>query len=385
MRIALLILLFLCPLSAEEKKTICLNMIVKNEAPVITRCLASVKPMIDHWVIVDTGSTDGTQDIIRECMRDVPGELYERPWKNFEHNRNEALELARSTGDYILIMDADDLLEFAPSFSLPPLTSDSYRIWIKCRGVSFQRDHLIATRLPWKWVGVLHEVLICDIPHSCTILEGVTYQDRHEGARSKDSATHKKDAAILEEALKEHPDNSRYMFYLALTYQQMGDHDKAIEWFQKRIDAKGWDEEVFWSMLQLALCQEAIHAPVDTVIHNLLRAYRLRPDRPEPAYYLADIYRQLNWNDLAYAVIRSRGYAPKPPTKDAIFFSDWCEDYGLLYEFALCAFAVKNYKESLDACDRLLATKTLPETIRQKVMACQHDAREKYTPSFIGP
>ena len=41
--------------------TICLNMIVKNEAPVIGRCLASVLPFVDRWVIVDTGSTDGTQ------------------------------------------------------------------------------------------------------------------------------------------------------------------------------------------------------------------------------------------------------------------------------------------------------------------------------------
>src|SRR5438105_1336932 len=74
----------------EKRKTVCVNMIVKNEKDVITRCLGSVLPIIDYWVIVDTGSTDGTQKIIKDFMKEnkVKGELFERPWKNFEHNRN---------------------------------------------------------------------------------------------------------------------------------------------------------------------------------------------------------------------------------------------------------------------------------------------------------
>src|SRR5579862_8821121 len=108
------------------KQKICLSMIVKNEAAVILRCLDSVRPIIDYWVIVDTGSTDGTQDIIREYLKDLPGELYERPWQDFAHNRSEGLALARPHGDYSLIIDADDALEIPEGFQLEELTADSY-------------------------------------------------------------------------------------------------------------------------------------------------------------------------------------------------------------------------------------------------------------------
>jgi glycosyltransferase involved in cell wall biosynthesis len=72
-------------------------MIVKNEAHIIRETLDSVAPYISSWVIVDTGSDDGTQDLIRDHMgrRGIPGELYERPWRNFGHNRSEALDLAQ--------------------------------------------------------------------------------------------------------------------------------------------------------------------------------------------------------------------------------------------------------------------------------------------------
>jgi glycosyltransferase involved in cell wall biosynthesis len=92
-----------------NRPSICLNMIVKNEAHVIARCLASARPLVDAWCIVDTGSSDGTQDKVRELMAGVPGTLHERPWKNFGHNRSEALELARTEGcDYLLFIDADE-------------------------------------------------------------------------------------------------------------------------------------------------------------------------------------------------------------------------------------------------------------------------------------
>ena len=77
-------------------KKVTLVMIVKDESRVIERCLASVLPVIDSWVIVDTGSTDDTKEKIKKFFDNVgiPGELHESKWVNFGTNRTEALELA---------------------------------------------------------------------------------------------------------------------------------------------------------------------------------------------------------------------------------------------------------------------------------------------------
>jgi len=87
-----------------------LSMIVKDEARTLERTLASIKPHIDRWVILDTGSTDGTQDVIRKAMEGVPGELHEEPFVDFATTRNRALDLAGSETEFVMWLDADDEL-----------------------------------------------------------------------------------------------------------------------------------------------------------------------------------------------------------------------------------------------------------------------------------
>src|SRR5437762_3199729 len=104
-------------MASASMKTIGLCMIVKDEAQVILRCLKSVRPLIDYALIVDTGSTDGTQAIVKKYLAEqrVPGEVIEEPWKDFATNRSSALAKlrARAEIDYALVMDADDTLVFA--------------------------------------------------------------------------------------------------------------------------------------------------------------------------------------------------------------------------------------------------------------------------------
>lgn len=371
--LALLLSFLLCGwiLDAQERQTICLNMIVKNERHVIKRCLDSVKPFIDHWVIVDTGSTDGTQEEIKSFMKEVPGELYERPWKNFGENRNEALQLAKGKSDYILFMDADDYLEYAPSFALPHLKAGLYKIWRVSKGgsSSFQNHQMVRSDLPWRWVGVVHEYLECDVPYTSELLEHITYVIGGDGASHKDPKKFQRYAKLLEEGLKKEPNNSRYVFYLAESYRFAGDAQKAIDWYEKRISIGGWAEEIFWSMFQIASLKKEIGRPTEEVISSYYRAHRYRPHRVEPIYHLAELYNQRGDFSLAYTTIKSRAYIPKPPQKDVLFNMDWMEQYGLLFQLSICSYYLGHYQESLNACDILLSLPHVPNHIRKQTQS----------------
>lgn len=145
-----LITIFLIPflLFAGERRSICLNMIVKNEEHVIETCLNSVKPLIDYWVIVDTGSTDETKARIQKALAGIPGELYDRPWVNFGHNRDEALKFAKGKGDYILLMDADEFIEIDPRFNRDALKEDCYMVDVSDYTNRYKRILLFNNHLP---------------------------------------------------------------------------------------------------------------------------------------------------------------------------------------------------------------------------------------------
>lgn len=354
-----LFLIFHLPLFAD----VCLNMIVKDESDVITRCLASVKPVIDYWVIVDTGSSDGTQKIIKEFMKDIPGELHERPWKNFGHNRNEALDLAQGKGDYVLLIDADEVLEFEPGFTLPKLDCDFYFIMTHFNGTKYARVQLVNNHLPWRWKWVLHEAIDTPLAKTSKILPGVANIVRTDGARSKDPKKFEKDAAVLEQALLDEPHNTRYRFYLAQSYRDAGNNEKALENYQKRIEKGGWNEEVFYSLYQCAILKQLLDYPKEEVISSYYTAFEYRPTRSEPLYHLAEFYRLQEQYAHAYLIAKAGLTIPYP--QDLLFVEHWCYDWGLLLECSISAYWLGKYQECYDQTMQLLNKKELPQCVRE--------------------
>jgi glycosyltransferase involved in cell wall biosynthesis len=342
-------------------------MIVKNESQVIERCLSSVLPIIDYWVIVDTGSTDGTQQIIKEFMhkKGVPGELFERPWVNFGHNRNEAMNLAKGKANYLLFIDADEYLVYDSDFKLPNLDRDYYYVAISHSGTKYDRIHLINSNLNCSWIGVLHEVLCPSFTDSFATLEKVVNIYTTEGARSKDPQKYQKDAQILETALKDDPNNSRYVFYLAQSYRDAKDYSQALKNYEKRASMDGWDEETFYSLYQIGAMQEFLEMPTDTVIKSYVKAYQYRKSRVEPLFQIVRLFRlkeDFNSGYLAAQIAQTL-----PVSKDHLIVEHWIYDYGLPLELSICAYWLGKYEECQKISVELLKKDTLPSDIRECV------------------
>jgi glycosyltransferase involved in cell wall biosynthesis len=358
-----------------DRPTICLNMIVKNEAKVIARCLESVKPILDAWVIVDTGSTDGTQTIIRSVMKDIRGELHERPWKDFGHNRTEAIQLARGKGDYLFVIDADDVLAIPPRFAMPKLTKDSYQLRVEDAGTSYLRIHLFRSDLDYYYLGVLHEVLMSAEKRSMGRVDGLVYQRTGGGARSISPNKYRRDAEVLEAALAAEPKNARYAFYLAQSWRDAGELEKAILVYEQRAQMGGWEEEVYFSMHEVAKLSAKLGKDDGLVIDAYLRAYERRPSRAEPLCNLAAFLRDLGRKTAAYPFARAASEIPRPD--DLLFVDNSTYAWRSLDEYAVAAYWVGRYKEALAANQRLLASGALPEKERERVQKNMAFCREK--------
>ncbi len=353
------------------RPAICLSMIVRNEAHIVREVLNSVAPHITSWVIVDTGSDDGTQDMIRSYMAGlgIRGDLHERPWRNFGHNRSEALALAQGHGDYIWMIDADDLVVGTPGFAR--LNAGVYQVRYRrsAHGSTFWRRQLFRDGLGWRYEGVVHEYPACDDPFVEERLEGDYFiESRRLGARNLDPLKYARDRDLLLAELERKPDDARSVFYLAQTYFDMGDFVNAREWFVRRVAIGGWGEEVFCAMFQLAVSMSRLGAPWPDVEDIYLRAWAFRPTRAEPLYAIAYHYRCDQRYLLGYFFAVRAAEIPLPEN-DISFVNAAVYTWRAIDEQAVCASWIGKHDEAFTLWRRLLARPDLPSEDRRRIAA----------------
>ncbi len=345
---------------------IVLSMIVKDEEAVLARCLASVKPLISHWVIVDTGSTDRTREIAREALSGIPGEVVDRPWKNFGHNRSEALDLARGHGAYTLVIDADDVLELAPGFTLPDLELDAYLVPIRYGAVSYDRVQLLRNERAWRYEGVIHEHPAADDARTRgRIANGLTYVIGNDGARAKNPERFRQDAELIAGALKADPTNRRYAFYLGQSYRDARMPEQALVAYERRAKMGGWDEEVYVSLYEAAKLRAQLAEPFEAVHAAYIAAYEVRPRRAEPLHDLARYSRSQKRFALARAYALAATQIPRPD--DSLFVVDAVYAWRAKDELAVAAYHCGDRALARRINEDLLASGKVPPADRPRV------------------
>ncbi|HEX2164797.1 MAG TPA: glycosyltransferase, partial [Thermoanaerobaculia bacterium] len=336
-------------------KTLGLCMIVRDEAAVIDRCLASVRDRIDHWVICDTGSSDDTPERIEAALAGVPGELHRRPWVDFGTNRSEAVALARGKADYLLLLDADMVLEATPDFDLDGLDADAYLIRYE-GAVDYRQALLVRGDLPWRYVGVTHEYLHADVAYSRAPLDTLTLRHLCDGANR--AAKFERDRDLLRAHLDNEPDDSRAWFYLGQTYFDLGEWELAIDAYRRRVAMDGWEEETWYAGYKLALARQARGDAWPEVLAALLASWQARPERLEPLYVLARRCREAGEHRLGHLFSRPALDAPYPD--DILFVEREVYRYLLAFEHAICCYWVGDHAAAIRANNRLLDLPDLP-------------------------
>jgi len=356
--------------------TICLSMIVKNEAHCIARCLESVKPYIDSYVISDTGSTDNTIEIIKEVLKDIPGEVRQDDWIDFATNRNISLEEAKTKADYVLFIDADDTLIVNNKNCFNKLQFPSYSLNIKQEPIVYDRICLISSKVPSKYVGVLHEFLEIPTTIASFLLEGCYINYGGDGNRSKDPAKYLKDAEVFEKALLDDPNNSRYVFYCAQSYRDGGNFQKAAERYAQRSVMGGWNEEAAYASSELGKVLEKINAgDTGNILSAYTKAFNMAPIRVEPLVFISAYLRKLKMFEVAYFYAKIGSRILKP--KGGLFLQHECYDWRIWDELSVAAFYIGKYKESYILSEELLKNKLLPSNERFRVESNRDLAKAK--------
>jgi len=294
------------------KPLLCLNMIVKDEAPIIGQTLEKLvqNAPIDYWVICDTGSTDGTQDIIRNFFNEkgIQGELHEDEWINFGYNRTKALEYAFNKSNFLLVFDADDALNEKLIMPNENDDADGYSIRLMKGLNEYERILLIKNNEKWIFRGVVHEIIQCVSKQPYLKKLNTVVHVSTTGNRNTDPQKYLKDAALLERGFYEAKEKGddiyiRYAFYCANSYYWGSNIEKAIEWYKKVLELPNWVQEKYMTCMELSNIYRAQNK-IEESIFYLMKSHKYDNTRAECLTRLIEYYNGEQDYQMSYSFYR---------------------------------------------------------------------------------
>lgn len=346
--------------SPGEKGQVCLVLMVKNEAAIIERSIMSVIDDFDTFVLVDTGSTDQTREIAWDVFmrNNKRGSLYEVPWYDFGTNRTITTMLAHGTGDWLLLFDADYVLEKSISDwrkKLPPIQSAPSALLLGTTGdLSYLRPHLVLGSIRWCYHLRTHEFLTRS-SHDTSGLNASAQQAfpfvkiNHVGDGGSKADKLPRDALLLMLEILDDARNDRPYFYLGNTLKQMRMPNQARWAYRKHAGLSRWDEELFCAAEGVLQCHWMTKESNERQLVTVLHAAYTNPDRLE---VMAQWLRRLRsmpglwpgWSHVG-ACVGSFFTHNEFPSHQKLFIQSHENSFGFWLELSVMAFFSAPYFE----------------------------------------
>ena len=320
-----------------------LNTIVKDESHCILTMLKSALQISDAIVIADTGSTDGTQEMIRKFGEEnnIPTYVFERPFDDFEKSRNFGMEKAKevvkelgwNVNDcWTWWCDADETIVVDSKFNKKQFVNDLYMINTYIGQMKYTRNTFARISKPFRFYGPIHEFIVCDEQNITSGLATDIHVDvKMIGASWQGDipTKYKNHAFVLEKYIDVNRQDPRWIFYTAQSY-----HDSAsipdnkeeneerlrrsLKYYKERVSRPdGYPEELFYAQYRIGTIMRSLEDPWNLVHQECLKAYNMDPIRGESIKTIIDYYLQVNEWNMAYlytkfAKVNFHGKNPYP-------------------------------------------------------------------------
>jgi glycosyltransferase involved in cell wall biosynthesis len=303
-----------------------LNFICKNESHVIERMLNSVKTITDLIVVNDTGSTDGTQELIKKfgLENNIPTYVFERPFDDFEKSRNFAMQKLRevvkdlewdSNKTHGYWIDCDENLVVENNFNKDQFVNDLYMMNVYIGQMKYTRNTFFKVSKPFRWYGPVHEFIVCDEKNITSgLAENLLVNVQMDGAswQGKTSEKYLDHAHRLETYISNDRSDARWIFYTAQSYHDsasIADNKdeneerlrRSLRYYRERTErADGYPEEVYYSHFRIGTIMRNLEEPWNLTLQECLKAYAVDPSRGESIKTIIDYYLQIGEWSLAY-------------------------------------------------------------------------------------